>query len=171
MPMTHPRRQFLTGLAAAAGVPALSPALSSAAELFDQALAGAVDRANVDFWNNFLQAKAIPLSKAPARTRGDDPGREPFFFHQTREKLIPAVDIPMSELVPDGDVSVTVNMSRFRPSEEDRASFERFQNAQLRLDFLQDVSLIEVLDTLAWTVIASLSATKDKKLPPMQELN
>lgn len=166
------RREFLTGLAAVAGLPAVTPALSAAAELFEQGgAATGADRTNVEFWNSFLDNRAAPLAQVPARTRGEDPGREPFFFHQTTNGLIPAVDIPIAELVSDGDVSVTVNMSRFRPSNEDRSSFEKFQSAQLRLDFLQDVSLVEVLDTLAWTVVASLTATKEKKLPPIQELS
>ena len=168
----HPRREFLTGLAAAAGVPAFTPAITAAAGLLDHnGGAVSVDQATLDFWTGFLDQRTAPLAAVPERTRGAaDAGREPFFFHSGKDGLMPAVDIPTGELVADGDVTVTVNMSAFHASDGDRAAFERFQNAQLRLDVVQDVSLVDVLDTLAWTVVASLSADKQKKLPPIQEL-
>jgi hypothetical protein len=173
------RREFFASLLAGGAVTALSPALLSAM----QSAAGQVappepDPDAVDFWNGFLTYKTVPAAKvptgpAPLKTRGGNGGlaREPFFFHHGRPGLHAAVDIPPSELIDDGDVTVSLNVTAFKPAVEDRETFERLQSAQLRIDFVQDHKIIEMLDMMAWTAVAVLRPDKQKKLPPIQSLS
>jgi hypothetical protein len=173
--MTHRRREFLSGLAAAAAIPALAPALQAAVEVIEQRGGQASplepDQDAYDFWNDFLSSKSTPAAKVPTgRTRGEG-DREAFYFHNGKKGLQPAVDIPPADLIDDGDVNVSLNVAAFKPANEDRATFERLQSAQLRLDFVQDVKIVDLVDTMAWTAVAVLRPDKQKKLPPIQDLS
>lgn len=174
--MTSRRRDFLGGLLAAGAIPALAPALSAAAELIEQRggqlPALEPDPATYDFWNDFLKNKSTPASKVPTgRTRGGETDREAFYFHNGKKGLQPAVDIAPTDLIEDGDVNVSLNVAAFKPANEDIVTFERLQSAQLRLDFVQDVSIVDLIDTMAWTAVAVLRPDKQKKLPPIQDLS
>jgi hypothetical protein len=171
--MLYPRREFLSGLIAAGTVPALAPALSAAMEMIDQGGAAArPDQDAMEFWNNFLDKQTTPASRVPVgRPRGGVVGREPFFFHDGKSGLLPAVDISESDLVDAGDVNVSLNLAAFKPANADRATFERLQTAQLRIDVMQSISIVDVLDTLAWTAIALLRPDAQNKLPPIQNLS
>lgn len=173
--MTHRRRDFLTGLLATGAVPAIAPALLAAADAADQRGGQAApfepDQATYDFWNDFLSSKSVPPSKLPTgRSRDPEGGREAFFFHNGKQGLHSALDIPPSDLVADGDVNVSLNVAAFKPSDTDRATFESLQSAQLRLDFVQNVPVVDLVDTMAWTAVALLQPDKQKKLPPIQDL-
>ncbi len=169
----------MTQLLAGGALSALSPVLVAAAQT--AAAQGAPlepDLDAADFWNGFLKYKTLPSAKVATaqtslKTRGAAGGlaREPFFFHYGRPGFHAAVDIPSSELIDDGDVTVSVNVTAFKPAVEDRETFERLQSAQLRIDFVQDVKIIEMLDMMAWTAVAVLRPDKQKKLPPIQSLS
>ncbi len=173
--MTHPRRDFLSSLLAAGALPALAPALSAAAEVIEQrggpSPAFQPDQATYDFWNDFLSSKTIPATKVPTgRSRDLDGNREAFFFHNGPNGLQPAVNISPSDLVSDGDVNVSLNVAAFKPSDADRVTFESLQSAQLRLDFVQNVPVVDLVDTMAWTAVALLQPDKQKKMPAIQDL-
>jgi hypothetical protein len=174
------RRDFLTGLMAMAAMPGIRP--STAAGIADvlrqnpQPLQTDADAA--EFWSSFLRYKTPPAAsvataQAGLTARGGNSGleREAFFFHYSPDGFQPAVEIPAGQLISDGDVSVSLNLSAFKPAVEDRDTFERLQTAQLRIDVLQDVSIIDLLDTLAWTAVAVLRPNLQKKLPPIQTLS
>jgi hypothetical protein len=172
------RRDFVTQLMSGGALAAFSPSILAAAQT--AAAQGAPlqpDLDAADFWNGFLKYKTLPAAKVTTpgalTTRGTPGGlaREPFFFHYGRPGFHAAVDIPAAELVDDGDVSVSLNVTAFKPAAEDRATFERLQSAQLRIDFVQDVKMIEILDMMAWTAVAVLRPDKQKKLPPIQSLS
>jgi hypothetical protein len=169
----------MAALLAGGAVSSLSPALLAAAQAAaSQGAPLEPDLDAADFWNGFLKYKTVPAGKvstaqAELKTRGANGGlaREPFFFHQGRPGLHAAVDIAPAELIDDGDVTVSLNVTAFKPAVEDRETFERLQSAQLRIDFVQDVKIIEMLDTMAWTAVAVLRPDKQKKLPPIQSLS
>jgi len=169
---TH-RRDFMKAALATGAIPAFLP------ELWQQSApsAGAQlqpDQRTVDFWNSFLQKETLPSATIPGRTRGPATGgldREPFFFHYGRSGFQPAMDIPATDLQADGDVSLSLNVAAFRPARADQTKIETLQAAQLRIDLLQNVPILDVLDTMAWTAVAMLHPGSNKKLPPIQNLS
>jgi hypothetical protein len=55
---------------------------------------------------------------------------------------------------------------------EDRETFNKLQSAQLRIDAVQNQSLMpEYLDTMAWVSLAGLFPDSSGKLPPLQDLS
>lgn len=168
------RREFLGGLLAAAAVPALAPDWPDAADLAADALQAAPDPATRDFWTGFLTNRTPPARQVPvagSRSLGGHE-REPFFFfHEPGRGIFPAVDLRPADLVNDGDVTISFNIASFKFGRDDQQTFERMQNFHLRLDFLQNVALIDVIDAMAWTAIAALVPEKQSKLPPLQNLS
>jgi hypothetical protein len=75
------------------------------------------------------------------------------------------------QLIQTGDLQVSMNVAAFKPANEDRATFERLQNAQLRIDIIQSHPIFNFIDPLAWTAVAALHPTKAGKLPPLQNLS
>ncbi len=179
------RRDLLKELAALGALPGLAAFFgqsTNAAELLEairaQGESSGPDRQTAEFWDNFVSSTSRP----PAQThsgmlkgmagRGEIVSeREPFFFHYGREGFFPAMDIPPAQLLPEGDISVRYNVAAFKPAEEDRATFQRLQNAQLRLDVLQTQPILNILETLAWTAVAALHPNNASKLPPLQSLS
>lgn len=173
--MDSARRQFVEGLLSLGAVPALAPALGMLPEMAQRGAAPdalAPDPDTVAFWNGFLQSTSIPAAQVPTgRTRTPAEDKETFFFHAfDKETIRPALDLSPADLVPEGDVSVSVSLAGFKPSKKDTASFERLQSANLRIDMLQRFPLVDLLDTMAWTAVAMLTPTKAKKLPPLENL-
>lgn len=182
---TRGRRDMLKDLAVLGALPGLPAGLArdpGLAALLPQGQ-GQSDTSGPDpdtqqFWDSFVSSTSRPLARIP---RGDlatmtergelTSDREAFFFHYVQEGFQPAVDIPPSQLLPDGDVTVRYNVAAFRPAEADRATFERLQNAQLRLDVMQNQPMLAILETLAWTAIAVLNPGRTSKLPPLQNLS
>jgi len=170
------RRDVLAGLLATGALPALAPFLDAASGVAEQAGAAAQpDPKSIQFWNDFLKKTTTPLATVPeGRTRGTmiSSDREPFFFHaHENERVVqPASEIQKSALIPDGDVTVSLNLARFKPAREDAAKVVSSQNAQIRIDVLQTNSIIELLDQIAWTAILYAQPKKEAKLPPVQSL-
>ena len=177
--MELPRRDFVKDLVALGMLPAFAPIALAASELLQQPGAAAqlarTDGAAFGFWSDFLTARSVPSPTVKAAaTRGKSStgvDRQAFFFHYTGQGLQPAMDLPPTTLLPGGDVSVSANVVAFRPGAEDRATFERLQNAQLRLDFVQTRPIFDLIDTMAWTALAALHPDRTKKLPPIQNLS
>jgi hypothetical protein len=172
----YDRRDFLNSLIGAGVSPALASALGPmTSDVWRELQRGVVepDPETIEFWNGFLASSAPPLAGVPTRLpRGSAASaRDTFFFHHSAGTLRPAVDIPDSELIPEGDVSLSLNLASFKPSGGDRQSFERLKNAQLRLDAVQNVSMVDLFDTVAWTAVAVLWPDKRDKLPPIQNLS
>lgn len=171
--MSTPRRDFMKSALALGALPAFLPEAMERAAQQTGAPPFQPDKGAVDFWNGFLRAQTLPVAKVPGRTRGGLSGmdREPFFFHYDKRGFVPAMEIPVTDLQPEGDVTVSLNIAALRPAVEDQATFERLQSAQLRLDVLQGVPIVDVLDTLAWTAVAVLHPGSNNKMPPIQNLS
>ncbi len=106
-----------------------------------------------------------PTSKKGARagTAGlADPAAETQYLHYKADskQLRYATDITQSELLDhDGDVSVGIQLSKFRPG----SGTDKSKNQQLRIDATQTHAYMNLLAPLAWTAIASLSPTLPAK--------
>jgi hypothetical protein len=113
------------------------------------------------------------IHKSSADTGAGDLDRQIDFFHYTKNKtLVYANTIEPKEMMDHiGDITASVNVSGFRLAGEDRDQFDKLQSAQLRIDVLQNKSLMNILDPMAWTSLAALFPDKSGKLPPMQDLS
>ncbi len=68
-------------------------------------------------------------------------------------------------------ISLPVSTSTGSTWPEDRQTFDQLQSAQLRIDMVQNQSLLpNYLDTMAWMSLAGLFPDKTGKLPPLQDL-
>jgi hypothetical protein len=84
-----------------------------------------------------------------------------------------ATSIDTSELMDhEGDITASVAVNGFHMAGEDRETFDKLQSAQLRIDTVQNQSLMpEYLDTMAWMSLAGLFPDSSGKLPPLQDLS
>jgi len=138
------------------------------------------------FWDSFGAAADNPggsqpggvhgrglIRKSSADTGSGDLDRQIDFFHYTKDKtLVYANTIEAKDMLDHiGDITASVNVSGFRLAGEDRDQFDKLQSAQLRIDVLQNKSLMNILDPMAWTSLAALFPDKSGKLPPMQDLS
>jgi hypothetical protein len=174
-------------LQSGASGPVLAERLLAAAAQADANGAGpAVGAHNSqNFWDSFGsvadaadQPHTRGLKKAPNPDANVASGRQVDFYHyftdpktkQTSLRL--ATSISPEELMDhEGDITASVNVNGFRMAGEDRATFDRLQSAQLRIDVVQSKSMMpEYLDTMAWMSLAGLFPDKSGKLPPLQDL-
>jgi len=86
-------------------------------------------------------------------------------------RLATSID-PTELLDHDGDITASLSVNGFHMAGEDREKFNQLQSAQLRLDMVQNKSLMpEYLDTMAWMSLAGLFPDSSGKLPPLQDLS
>ena len=192
--MTASRRAFLHdslfggGLAAFLGTDSRGRALSErllslAAQTPSDSATGAHDSKN--FWDSFgaiadnsnqdasgVHGRGL-VHKSTANTGAGDLDRQIDFFHYTKDKTLQYANTIEAKDMLDhvGDITASVNVNGFRLAGEDRDQFDKLQSAQLRIDVMQNKSLMNILDPMAWTSLAALFPDKAGKLPPMQDLS
>jgi hypothetical protein len=137
------------------------------------------------FWSSF-GASVNPPVESSNRTRGLFSKKKPdtgagalnrqidFFHYDTKNNTMRfATSIEPKELLDyHGDVTASLAVNGFRMAQEDRTQFQQLQSAQLRIDVVQNKSLMQnILDPMAWTSLASLFPDSSGSLPPMQNLS
>jgi hypothetical protein len=138
------------------------------------------------FWSSFGASVNPPAEPAGNRTRGLFSKKKPdagagaldrqidFFHYDTKNNTMRfATSIEPKELLDyHGDVTASLAVNGFRMAQEDRTQFQQLQSAQLRIDVVQNKSLMQnILDPMAWTSLASLFPGSSGQLPPMQNLS
>jgi hypothetical protein len=138
------------------------------------------------FWQSFGASLNPPADTGGGHTRGlfahKKPdagtgalGRQIDFFHYdpTQKTLRFATSIEPKELLDyHGDVTASLAVNGLRMAAEDRAQFNELQSAQLRIDVVQQKSLMQdLLDPMAWTSLAGLFPDSSGALPPLQNLS
>ena len=142
------------------------------------------------FWDSFGAATVSDSSPSGVHGRGllrknsaaehtaGDINRQIDFFHyrvdpKTKEShLRLATSIDANELMEhEGDIQAAVNVNGFRMAGDDRDTFDKLQSAQLRIDVLQNRSMMDYMDPMAWMSLAALFPDKRGKLPPLQNLS
>ncbi len=139
------------------------------------------------FWDAFGAVADAPdqphtrgLSRKPAAAASGaaDLSRQIDFFHYYTDPKTKATSLrfatsiePAELLDHDGDVTASVNVNGFRMAGDDRATFDKLQSAQLRVDVLQNKPIMQYLDPMAWMSMAALFPDKAGKLPPLQNLS
>jgi len=191
--MPIPRRDLLRHLVALGAFPGLlgSPLASGkSGSFFDAQAASAlnpdIDAKAFDFWSGFVATDATP-SLAGRKTRGgaQTPAAgpndvQPVFLHYGEEGFKNAGELNPSKMVNDGDVMVSVNTSTVKVGTGDQKTFERVQNAQLRVDLAQKTGVIPVLEAMAYTVVGAMrsvqvttkgTAAQKKSQPVVQNIS
>lgn len=188
--MNASRRNFFKDLMFSGSLAGFFAARPSAAEVLLHALQADDDAPppgehdSKNFWSNFVAASEQPSSGVHSRglfgshkasTGAADLNRQiDWLQYDPAKGLRYASAIDASELAEypaETDITASVNVGGFRMAGEDQANFEKLQSAQLRIDVLQQKSLLNLLDPMAWTCLAALYPDKAGQLPPLQNLN
>jgi len=115
-----------------------------------------------NFWSGFLASDAQPIvgAKGQLRGGGSADGAQPVFLHYGPEGFRNAAELDASKLVSSGDVMVSVNTSMVKAAEEDHQTFQRLQNAQIRVDVAQKTGIIPILEAMAYTVVGGMRSVQ-----------
>lgn len=169
--MSQPRRDFFKQLLAAGAMPGVFASSAfgrGIPEWFDQSAARVInpdfDAQAYDFWSGFLSKDAEPVAKPsePTRGGGSANGNElaPVFFHYGAEGFKNAAELDAAQLITEGDVSVSLNTSTIKIAPQDIATFNKLQNAQIRVDVAQKTSILPMLEAMAYTVVSGMVSLK-----------
>jgi len=174
---------------------ALAEEMMAAAQAGDGTGGHTAPHDSQNFWDAFGAVADTPSTNHPAGVGGrglfrkTDPAaaanpsgasdRLVDYYHyytdpKTKEtSLRLATSIDSNELLDHpGDISANVSVEGFHMAGEDREKFNQLQSAQLRLDMVQNQSLLpEYLDTMAWMSLAGLFPDSTGKLPPLQDMS
>ncbi len=151
----HDAQSFWDAFGAVAGGPAGSPSGQRTRGLFKKSTADASD-----------SSAAAPGRLVDYYQYYTDP--------KTKDSLLRlATTIDSSELLDhNGDIAASFAVNGIRMAGDDRQTFDQLQSAQLRIDMVQNQSLMpNYLDTMAWMSLAGLFPDKSGKLPPLEDLS
>src|SRR5579864_5521770 len=176
--MPKPRREFfrdLLAIGALQGLAVSPPAVRRMSAFFDEAAAQAMnpdfDAKAFNFWSGFLSKNASPVTRSTSQTRGGRPGAEssadPVFLHYDTDGFKYAAELDSSKLIPSGDVSVSLNTSTIKICPEDQKTFDRLQNAQIRVDVAQKNSILPVIEAMAYTVVSGMLSVRQELNPKL----
>jgi len=127
-----------------------------------------------DFWSGFYDSVNPQSSSYGTAGRGATGGladaslqTQYLHYHSDLARLRYATDITKNELLDhDGDVSVSIALTQFRPGTGDKKETP----SQLRVDATQTSPLMNLVTPLAWTAIASLMPNKAGDIPSLDQL-
>jgi hypothetical protein len=160
--MSTRRRDLLKSLAT---MGALGPLAASSpfSAMAAQAVADAnpdIDPASQAFWSGFTSRVADPIIQSSGTHRGKPPAPgselQPIFLHFGPEGFKNAAEIDSSGLIADGDVKVGINTSIIKVSPADAETFQKVQNAQIRVDVGQKNAMLPVLEAMAYTAVSGM---------------
>lgn len=168
--MSSPRRNFLMQLFAAGALPALFTHPQAFGALLDPQTAPQVnpdyDPAAAAFWSGFTastgkSAKPEVIQANKLTTRGSlTTDSTPLFLHHGNDGFKIASQLDQAKMVPQGDVVVSVNTSVVKVGNDDQKTFDRLQNAQLRVDVVQKTSILPMLEAMAYTVVGGMKSAE-----------
>ena len=168
--MSKTRREFFRDLLAIGAVQGFvaSPAAARVmTTLSDPSIAQDInpdfDSKAYDFWSGFLSSDAEPIVR-PTRGRGGESNVQPVFWHfNDKDGFKNAAALDTSKLIGQGDVIVSVNTSAIKIAPQDQSTFDRLQNAQIRVDVAQKSAILpSVIEPLAYTFISGMNSSKAK---------
>jgi len=149
------------------GLMASPAAARGVAALFDEGSAQEInpdfDAEAYNFWSGFLGNVAEPVVASKGQSRGGRGGSsdlQPVFLHYDPKGFKNAAELEASELIAEGDVSVSLNTSTIKVAPQDQETFEHLQNAQIRVDVAQKTPILPVLEAMAYTVVSGMVSMK-----------
>jgi hypothetical protein len=174
--VSKPRRDFFKELLAIGALQgfAASPAVARTVSAFldqsdTQNLNPDFDSKASNFWSGFLSSDAEPIIQSTGQTRGGGaaPGSDlqPVFLHYSSDGFKNAAELDTEKLISEGDVAVSLNTSTLRLAPDDLATFDRLQNAQIRVDVVQRTAILPVIEAMAYTVVSGMLSVKAEMKP------
>lgn len=168
--MSAQRRRFLKQLFAAGALPAFLASPGAFAALLDPQTAQQVnpdfDVQSYNFWSGFTARNGRSAVVGTGQTRGARADQnQPVFYHHGSDGFRNAAQLDQTKLIEEGDVVVSVNTSAIKVGEEDQKTFDRLQNAQLRVDVAQKTAIIPLIEAMAYTVVGAMSSVKPAPAP------
>jgi len=151
------------------GLIASPAAARGVAALFDKDSAQEInpdfDREAYNFWSGFLGNVADPVVLARGQSRGGkhqfgSSDVQPVFLHYDPKGFKNAAELDATELISEGDVSVSLNTSTIKIAPQDQETFEHLQNAQIRVDVAQKTAILPVIEAMAYTVVSGMLYSK-----------
>jgi hypothetical protein len=171
--MSKTRREFFRDLLAVGAVPGFfaSPAAARLLGALDdpsaaQELNPDFDPKAYEFWSGFLSSDAKPIVRM-TRGGGGESNLQPVFWHfNDKDGFRNAAALDANKLIPKGDVVVAVNTSAIKIAPQDQSTFDRLQNAQVRVDMAQKSSILpSVIEPLAYTFVSGMKSGLSKPKP------
>jgi hypothetical protein len=170
--MSRLRRDFFKQLLAAGTLQGLLASHAMGAPIDQdraQSLNPDFDAKAYGFWSDFCASDAEPIVGASGQRRGSgSPGPDdvqPVFLHHGPDGFRNAAELDVGKLVSSGDVMVSVNTSTVKVAEEDQKTFQRLQNAQIRVDVAQRTGIIPMIEAMAYTVVAGMHSIQTGVAP------
>lgn len=167
--MLHPRRDFLKQLLSSGAFPALLSSPKFFEALLDPQNAKQInpnaDTKAQDFWSSFLKTDGLPAASAAgeeAHRAAGTADSDPVFLHFGTDGFKYASRLDATKLVEEGDVLVSVNTSTIKIGTEDQKTFQRVQNAQIRVDVAQKTPIVPVIEAMCYTLVAGMSSAAQK---------
>ena len=116
-----------------------------------------------DFWSNFLASDAAPIVRV-THGRGGESNVQPVFWHfNDKDGFKNAAALDTSKLIGQGDVVVSVNTSTIKIAPQDQSTFDRLENAQVRVDVAQKSAILpSVIEPLAYTFVSGMTSSLGK---------
>lgn len=163
--MSSQRRNFFKQLFAVTALPGLFARPEAFALLLDPETAQQVnpdfDVHSYNFWSGFTAKNGRSAVVGAGQTRGARGDQtQPVFLHHGTDGFRNAAQLDQAKLVEEGDVVVSVNTSAIKVGEEDQKTFDKLQNAQLRVDVAQKTAIIPLIEAMAHTVVGAMSSLK-----------
>jgi len=165
--MPAQRRDFLKQIFAAGALPGFFAHPGTLGALLDPQAAQQAnpdfDAQAYDFWSGFTAktGKSAIVGAGPTRGAKTDQS-QPVFLHHGSDGFRNAALLDQSKLAEEGDVLVSVNTSVVKVGDDDQKTFERLQNAQLRVDVAQKTGIIPLIEAMGYTVVGAMSSVKAK---------
>lgn len=191
--MSSPRRDLFKQLFAMGALPGIVASVGGAeafGSLFGAQTASGInpeiDPKAYDFWSGFLTAPSRPsMTGRKTRGGGQSPSAgpddvTPVFLHHGMEGFKNAIELSPDNLVDAEDVMVSVNTSTVKIGSGDQKTFERLQNAQIRVDVAQKTSVIPSIEAMAYTLVGAMrsvqvqakgTAAQKKAQPTVQNIS
>lgn len=169
--MSGQRRDFLKQLFAAGALPGLFAGPGAFAALLDPQTAQQVnpdfDPKAYDFWSGFTSRTGQSAIIGGGQTRGAKTVYDqPVFLHHGADGFKNAAQLDHTKLVDEGDVMISVNTSVVKVGDDDQKTFEKLQNAQLRVDVAQKTAIIPVIEAMAYTVVGAMQSAESLDAKP-----
>jgi hypothetical protein len=125
-----------------------------------------IDAKAYSFWSDFLSSDAEPIVGIGEHVRGGGSSGadsdQPIFLHYGPDGFKNAAELDVNKLLTAGDVIVGVNTSTVKVGEEDQKTFQRLQNAQIRVDVAQKKGILPILEAMSYTVVAGMHSLEAK---------
>ena len=163
--MSAQRRDFLKQLFAAGALPGLLVRPGGLGALLDlQAMQEAnpdFDVKSYDFWSGFASQTGKSAVLGAGQMRGAKTDyTQPVFLHHGVNGFTNAALLDSAKMVEEGDVIVSVNTSVVKVGDSDQKTFDKLQNAQLRVDVAQKKGIIPQIEAMGYMVVGAMQSAK-----------